>query len=1439
MTRWTRIFRSITCILLAFALVAPYIPQASASEDDFEPILRFVVTSDIHIRDTGVIINGYEQLEKLFNTAYDYSESQAYNKLDGIFFVGDLTQRGEEDQLNYFFNYVNTHAKEGTVVRTVLGNHEFYDTGSDYDGDAAPQRFLEISGYESTDSHLDLGGYHVIMMSMDRYSKSKNLYFSDAKLAWLKQEIEKAIADDPNKPIFVMQHEPPYQTMKGSYGTASDKGLKELLSNYPQVINFSGHTHCSLSDPRIIWQETFTALNTGGLAYLSVPIMDGTYNQTGGKANDIEGGWTTGDVEEGTRNAGMYYIVEVDKDNRVRILTYNMFTESLWSEPYLIDSFDPADFRYTNARENDAVDPEFEEDAAIRLCSDNYKNVKIAFPQAACKDVVQSYRVELYQGNTLLQTIYRSSMANYGNAAPAEINAYIQNLQQDAEYTVKVFATSSYNLDSDPLTLQFKTGKETGKVYADILDLSFQADGTAVNALTGETLVTLGAPTVEYDNNTGAYVGNFDGVDDAYFYAGLGNWYSVINDSFTIETYVYLAEKPAKYMNIVSNLQSAGMGIQYRSNGNVMTLCHVGSDYATVSTGVGAGSWVHLTTTFDGSTLKFYLNGQLAGETAAEGTMTIPEGTYFTRSLFIGADCKTTGAENFFKGKVATARVYSQVLSGEDVASLYNSANGAEGDGGCPEHENITGWTEISGADWAAGGEIAEGHYKLTGNVNISTALTVAENSEVCIDLAGYNITASGSAASGKWYRVFENYGNLTILDSVLNDGVISGGTVWVSDAEKVYSEGGNIYNGANATFTLYDGIISGGIASTAGGYKPGSIGGNIYGAAGSTINIKGGTVIGGVAKKGGSYINDRYVFGGNIGSDGIVNISGGTITGGQVTHNYSNTTASRYLYLYGGNIAVRAGAELNISGGMITDGKAIGTRTNSTAAAIAYGRGGNIYATDATVNITGGTISNGRIEITTNGASTSDSTTPAYSHAYGGNLYVLNGTLNMTGGAITGGTLDSTAIANENTTSTAKSKVGARGGNVYITGTAVANISGGTITGGRVEHNDETGTTDSYYGGNIFVYSTAVLNLSGGTVSNGFAYYRGGNIGAETGGTINISGSAIVKGGKLSNYSTACNGDNIAVLDEGTTLNIYGDAQILETDSNYSIYAITNASINMYGGYVADTIMLAGTNSNKKGTFAMYGGYAKNVVKSSYIPDTSMTITNGKLGTAPTLAWMTECTCYMANSDGSYTIWHTGSADGTCAGCGFDYSETKLETGSHNFTEDPLVCGTCGYVRGQLEITTVNLRAGAAGIYFSGNVSYNAADTSILSCGIAVSLSNSLPVADGSDSSSLYTTSGTSVLVSGIMKQENSTAANTANAKRVIYCRAYLQLADGSYLYSETVATCLKDVVEAIDGTLWNSLTDAQKASLAEMYNTFSDTMSSWDIDNIKTYQA
>ena len=641
----------------------------------FIPTTRFMVTSDVHIRTTENNYMSHDRLAQFYKTAYAYSDAQTdYNKLDGIFFVGDITNNGTLAEYKHFFDYVKANTRAGTVAQAVLGNHEFYDTGK-YTAasmEDAPVRFLEQSGDASLDKNQVIGGYHFITMGMDKYDKNKNTYFSTAKLNWLKQQLDAAVAEDPTKPIFLFQHEPAAKTVLGSYGVNGDNGLKTLLAKYPQVIDFSGHSHRPLSNTRSIWQDTFTAVNTGSLAYLSIAIPDNSnYVDGGANSTDREGNWNT---EQCVRDGVMYLIVETDKYNRVRIQVYDMLNQKVWGEPYIIDSYNPKDFKYTDARKDVSDTPVFASNAALTLRGLTHRTAAITIPQATSKDIVQSYRVELYQGNTLKETAYRLAGTQYGASTPETVSANFGKLEASTAYTIKVYAVNSWAKESQPLVLNFTTKAAGDDIQADVLNVSFRQDGTAVNAVTGEALRTFGAPTTSYDQKLGKYVAAFDGKDDAYTYDGIYGWYNTMAKGFSIEAYVYLEEKPSSgFMDFAANLNSAGFGLAYKNDGKLYFYCHAGGAYATPSYAIAAGQWVHVVGTFDGKNAYLYVNGQLVSQKIAGSTLKTPAiaACFFAIGADTGKD--NEALESRFQGKLADVKIYSAELSANQIAKLYNA----------------------------------------------------------------------------------------------------------------------------------------------------------------------------------------------------------------------------------------------------------------------------------------------------------------------------------------------------------------------------------------------------------------------------------------------------------------------------------------------------------------------------------------------------------------------------------------------------------------------------------------------------------------------------------------------------------------------------------------------------------------------------------------------
>ena len=1627
MSRSKMRLQKLLCLILAGVLLIPLLPRPvfAADAPEFAPVVRFAVTSDTHIRPSSDPLNGYDQLAALMESVYAYSEAQPYNKLDGIFFIGDNTNRGAQSEQTYFFKYVKEHLKEGTAFRAVLGNHEFYANGYDYDGDAGPAEFMKYSGWDAVDFHEELDGYHIIMVSMNKYASYS--YFSDTKLAWLKQEIEAAIADDPNKPIFVMQHMSPYDTMKGSTGTGSDKKLRNLLDHYPQVINFSGHTHVSLSDPRSIWQGSFTALNTGSLAYLNLPIMGVTNS---GKGLDKEGGWSSSAGNQGDRNGRLYYMVEINAEHTVRILTCDMYTNAVICEPYIIDSFDPAEFKYTPARKAAAEKPVFGADDSLQIVTNNYKNAQVLIPQATCKDFVQSYRVEVYNGTTLEQTIYRSSCVNFGSAVPEFIRAYIPNLQPETAYTVKVYACSSWELDSEPLVTTLVTCADSDTLQADVLDVTFHTDGTATNAVTGEVLDTYGSPSVSYDAELEQNVASFDGVDDGYAWWGIGNWYDVLSESFTLETFVYFENKPAKAMNILSNMQSAGAGLQYKTDGNLYFYCKAGEgDYIGPNGSVAVGNWAHLVGTYDGTSVRFYINGAQVAKADASGALTIPD--YMARVMGIGADSAVNGLENFFNGKIASAKIYSEALTKTQIETLFG-----EGKITFCKHcqQSTSSYINVDktlAATWSDGEALTSGHYVLQNNVDLTSALTITAGEIVCIDLNGYSISAKAAC------RTFNNAGTLYLT----NGDVVGSGAAGIDNLV----QGANIYNSSKLNM---DAVHIYGGKSTKESYSATSIGtageygGNIYNTGKGNLTITDSTVSGGIAYRGGNIytvgtvtVNDSLITGGHANRGGNIGVSSGTIylNDSQVTDGLGSwdardifcTNRTAYVYINGtdvsstgANTSIRLQyANLVMYSGSVTANSAItvsGMADSPISTFTLYGgtiSGQCNVARSADVKIYGGTI-NGLCKAdstltkdaslviyggTINGdwsCSTSANLTPVI---YNGHIAGFDPSELAADCACTQAQADSYVVWNyahregsctdicayelalsegikitelngghsyvDNNSNWVCSGCGSEkpyqtgatcahgcsvehwipwdgvtvvdGGHYYLTsdltlaeqvqisGIKVCiDLNGYTITAPKAMRafrlttagtelnlmdNSEakTGTvrgsgyvmnpsdTDANAHGGLIYVHTAHLNVYDVTLTGGMTTgERGGNIYCASG-VVTLNNAKVTNGQNIDGI--AARGGNICIFNPEARLIIKGsESRItggIATRSSKAyggnLYCGNGATVIIYdgeisGGYATSDganieLMNGQAASGKNGHTYIYGGKIGGVHEdtpedvnsfvvygsSSYMNDLFVygghidsLYDNGKFNTIQIYAGtfnfdprtinddktsaLGVCSC-VTTENGIYTVFHTRGAD-TCGNCaGNDYSQSHRFTafGTHTFAENGLECSVCGYSRAKLEVTTVTLRPGEAGLYFGGDIRWDATDSDILTCGIVLSTKNPLPVADGSDESSLYTTSGTSVLLSGIMKADNTNAVNNANARETIYSRAYLQLKDGTYLYSDTVTVTLRGVVEAIDRTLWNKLTDTQRTGILQMYETYSAVMDTWNIANLKAPQA
>ena len=671
---------------------------------EYIPVLRFALTSDVHTRvmnDNGAsekattdeVAHSALMTERLFSSSYRYAEGEAYDSLDAVVLVGDYTDEGTVKQYDAFFGVVNEYLRDGTALLACLGNHEFRNPGEDAVSNNSSftktyNRFQNYFGYGVDSVHV-INGYTFIGFASD--CKGGRGYTA-SKAEWLDRQLAAAAASDPTgkKPIFVFGHVPVWETCLGSIreNNYPTDDIGAVLAKYPQVVYLSGHTHAPACDPESVWQGNFTAINTGTLAYDDSPFYTGDGTTRGSYfRRDLHGGYQYVMLgryfEHAEWYASVYTVVEVDANNVVRLRYYDAEADRFLFEPVYIDSIgEPENFTFTAARKANSEAPTFSEPLTLLSASD--ESVRVAIPNATCPDYVRSYRADILLNGNIVKTVYRQG--GQQKYPLPEITASFSDLDPDTDYTVRVYAYNAYGVMSAPLTLAVHTPSDNGGNPApDVFSFGFDNEGVARNLLTGDALTAAGEPTVTGDGK-GGYYAAFDG-NDAYRWTGIADYYDVLETGVSFEWIGSVSDTvlgggsitgsydSSRYVNLASNQETGGIGLEYNADGKAYLYLFIMNGSSGNYYGAGAtipyGETVHLVGTYDGSVIRFYVNGQLAATKSQTGKVWFPlkESSQF---LAVGGDSALYGVvDRNMNGEIRAMNIYSSVLSADAIYAKY------------------------------------------------------------------------------------------------------------------------------------------------------------------------------------------------------------------------------------------------------------------------------------------------------------------------------------------------------------------------------------------------------------------------------------------------------------------------------------------------------------------------------------------------------------------------------------------------------------------------------------------------------------------------------------------------------------------------------------------------------------------------------------------------
>ncbi|MEA4862762.1 MAG: metallophosphoesterase [Victivallaceae bacterium] len=398
------------------------------------PNLRVGIVSDVQ-GTPAANDYGMENLELAFEQLKD-------RNIDVLLIGGDLANAGQEEVYdNYRAIFSRVFRDRPPWTLQVMGNHDFWKK------DTPPETSIATFCLGTGQGHADV--YHMVINEYDFIAMSPdagecNGVYSENTKKLMAENLKLAVKRDPHKPIFVITHQHPANTVYGS-DAWGNSDIFDMLKDYPQVIAFSGHSHYPLEDERTIWQGDFTAAGTSSLNYC-----------------EMEKGKVNGSVPPHASDCVQMIYMEIYK-NRVEMTRLNVREgkEIKPDEPWVVElPYDKNAPVYSAARAEEREAPEWPFFAAAPTIDFRRGNAFVAFDAAKHPDFVHSYAIKVFhpgESEPITELLYFSDFyRGIDRMSPhPEFTLPPDLLIPGEDYKIQIFPIESFGKRGDALELEF------------------------------------------------------------------------------------------------------------------------------------------------------------------------------------------------------------------------------------------------------------------------------------------------------------------------------------------------------------------------------------------------------------------------------------------------------------------------------------------------------------------------------------------------------------------------------------------------------------------------------------------------------------------------------------------------------------------------------------------------------------------------------------------------------------------------------------------------------------------------------------------------------------------------------------------------------------------------------------------------------------------------
>ena len=293
----------------------------------------------------------------------------------------------------------------------------------------------------------------------------------------------------------------------------------------------------------------------------------------------------------------------------------------------------------------------------------------------------------IYDGNTIKIYLDGNLMASEetsGNLHAASSDIYIGNQATENDFEGTIDEVKIYNsaLTIDEINQIYSTTPNIGDGSQSLIskwDLDEGNGNLASDPISGNTGTILGA------NWTSGVLGtclSFDGEND---YVSIPNNSSLnFTNNLTIMAWANTHDYKEAKIAQKGDWDGHGIGIGKWNGwkGHIRLANGTTESIESTSGRPILNEWYHIAITYDGFSLKLYINGQLNNSKEVTGTLNIN-----SRNASIGSD---NGGQKFFNGMIDEVKFFRTALSQTEIQSIFNDqivANDTDGDG-IPDDED-------------------------------------------------------------------------------------------------------------------------------------------------------------------------------------------------------------------------------------------------------------------------------------------------------------------------------------------------------------------------------------------------------------------------------------------------------------------------------------------------------------------------------------------------------------------------------------------------------------------------------------------------------------------------------------------------------------------------------------------------------------------------------